>query len=255
MGKFTILWEDDYVLVLLKEAGISVTRSQTEKGETVQDQLMQYFNLSDLGIGRRAGIVHRLDKETSGCLLIAKNNEAFLNLQKQFATRVVEKKYLLLAHGKLKEKEFSANIPLGRHPQKRREFSVLPSGRASETRFSLLQSLKFRQANFKKILEKFEKKKRKFLINNTHYFCLLEAFPKTGRTHQIRLHAKYLSHPIVSDPLYCGKLLKFDKNFCPRMFLHAALLSFKHPKTQEKLTFEAKIPKDLESALSYLEND
>lgn len=254
MGKdLAVLWEDESILVIDKRAGMSVTRSKTEKRITVQDLLMNYFKLSDLGIGGRAGIVHRLDKETSGCLLVAKTQNSFLNLTNQFYRRKVEKMYLALIHGKVKEETLAASVPLARHPAKRRKFAVIPFGRLSETRFRLKQSYEFNRVKFNNLLSFFGKNKRGFLDRNARFYSLLGAYPKTGRTHQIRLHIKFLNHPIVSDPLYSGKFYLFDKLFCPRMFLHAQSITFNHPKIGKQMTFKSDLPEDLRKTLNFLQ--
>lgn len=254
MGKdLAVLWEDESVLVIDKIAGMSVTPSKTEKGVTVQDYLMNYFDLFDLGIGQRAGIVHRLDKETSGCLLVAKSQDSFLNLTKQFQEREVLKTYLTLVHGEVKEETLTASVPLARHPKKRRKFAVLPFGRVSETRFKLQKSYEFQRGDFNNLLAVFPRNKKRFFEKNAHLYSLLEAYPRTGRTHQIRLHIKFLGHPIVCDPLYSGKFYPFDKLFCPRMFLHAQSITFDHPKTGKQMTFKSVLPEDLRKTLNFLQ--
>lgn len=253
MEELEILWEDEDLLVLNKKAGITVNRAQSEKSETVQDLLMKYFRIADLGIGDRAGIVHRLDKETSGCLLVAKNEAVYSSMTKQFQERSVEKTYQALVHGKL-EGDVMTNLPLGRHPKKRQQFAVLPFGRESETKFALEQVLRFKEGTFRKLAGQFPKKREKFLENHAFYYSLVSAKPKTGRTHQIRLHSKYLGHPVVSDPAYAGKLYDFDKFFCPRLFLHASSITFSHPATRERVTFRSPLPGDLSEVLSYFES-
>lgn len=253
MEDLKVLWEDEKILIVEKRAGMSVTRAKTERGVTVQDLLMSYLGFAGLGIAKRAGIVHRLDKETSGCLLVAKDEEAFLDLTKQFQERRVAKTYLALVHGEVKEDRLSAVVPLARHPKKRRKFAVTPFGRISETRFKLVKTYEFEKKNFTNLLAAFPQNKRGFFKKNARLYSLLEAYPKTGRTHQIRLHIKFLGHPIVSDPLYSGKFYPFDKLFCPRMFLHAQSLSFTHPKTGKRVTISSTLPSDLRRSFSYLD--
>lgn len=226
-----IIFEDDYLLVLSKPAGQTVNRAETTQKEiTLQDELEKRFGIKDhaQGIGGRAGIVHRLDKETSGVLIVAKTQEAFENLQAQFKQRTVDKEYLALVHGET-DKEGKIEAPLGRHPKFRMRFAVVPGGRESTTLYE-------REAIYQAKLS------------------FLRIHPLTGRTHQIRVHLKYIGHPVVSDPLYLPpKILKEDLTFCPRLFLHATALSFTHPKTSARMRFEAELPQDLQKVLSTLQ--
>lgn len=218
------LFEDNALLVVHKPAGLVVNRSQTQKQPTLQDYLMDYFNLNNQGIGDRAGIVHRLDKETSGVLVIAKTNFAFESLQQQFKKRTVDKIYTVLIHGLLKEKEGKIEEPIARNPYNRTKFGVFAFGRPSLT--------------FYKVKELFNK------------HSLVKAFPKTGRTHQIRVHFKYINHPVVGDALYAGrKTARSDRRWCPRQFLHASHLEFTHPETAKRVKFEDPLPNDLVQAL------
>jgi len=255
MADLKIIYEDDSILVLEKEAGIVVNRSISVKDKTLQDKLSDYFGLpkGNLGPGGRAGIVHRLDKETSGLLVVAKTQKSYDFLVNQFAARQVEKSYLVLTHGKVEEGFFNVVLPLGRHPQERIKFLVQPNARVAETRFKVDKRLKFKEKEFQEILKKIKKERRKYYQNNAFYYTLLLAQPKTGRTHQIRVHAKAQNHPVVSDPLYGGKLYQFDLFFCPRLFLHAQKLGFFHPETGKFVQFESPLPNDLKGALSFLE--
>jgi len=173
-----------------------------------------------------------LDKETSGILLIAKTKEAFENLQAQFKNREVKKKYIALVHGEVDPAEGKIDITVGRLPWKRDRFGVLAGGRPSVTRYKSL-------GNYK---------------NDKDMFSLMELAPETGRTHQIRIHMKFLGHPIVSDEFYAGrKTSRRDRKWCPRLFLHASQIEFTHPVSGKTQKFEAKIPPDLEGALKTLE--
>ncbi|OGD86173.1 hypothetical protein A2Z23_02265 [Candidatus Curtissbacteria bacterium RBG_16_39_7] len=255
MADLKVIFEDDVVLVLEKETDIVVNRSQSARGETLQDRLMDYFGLKngELGIGERAGIVHRLDKETSGLLVVAKTQKAYDFLTEQFAQRLVEKEYVTLVHGKVPEDSFSVVMPLGRHPKKRIKFAVVPWARTAETKFEVKKRLRFKEKEFQNILERLGREKKKYYQNNAFYYILLTVQPKTGRTHQIRVHAKSQNHPVVSDPLYSGKFYKFDLSFCPRLFLHAQKLAFTHPEKGKTMLFESSLPKDLGDSLSFLE--
>jgi len=226
-----IVFEDSEILVLDKPAGMVVNRAETTKGEeTIQDWLEKKFKIENLKLKiERAGIVHRLDKDTSGLLLVAKTPQCFFNLQRQFKERMVEKKYLALVHGKVSGEEGEIKAPVGRLPWQREKFGVFPGGRPAETRYRV---------------------KKTYVINGQIY-TLLEVSPKTGRTHQIRVHLKYLGHPIVADSHYGGrKTARKDLEIFPRMFLHAFYLSFLDPRTGKRLEFSLPLPKDLKEKLT-----
>lgn len=181
----------------------------------------------------RSGIVHRLDKETSGAILVAKNVDAFANLQKQFKEREVEKTYVALAHGRVAPEKGEISVPVGRLEFNRKRFGVVAGGRESLTQYEVI-------SHYENPVTKEE-------------LSLVKLYPKTGRTHQIRVHLQYLGHPIFGDELYAGrKQSKGDRKILPRVFLHAATIHFSHPATGEKLQFEAPLPRELENALATL---
>src|SRR3990170_8310390 len=229
----SIIYEDESILALAKPAGRIVNKAETTKNQiTLQDELEQYFKIkkSEEGIGGRAGIVHRLDKETSGILVVAKTQEAFEKLQAQFKERTVDKEYLALVHGKT-DPEGEVRAPIDRHPKFRRRFEVVEGGRESTTAYR-------REGIFQ---------------NGEEIYSYLRVHPLTGRTHQIRVHLKHIGFPVVSDPLYLSdKRLKEDLKFCPRLFLHAASLTFTHPASSARMRFEADLPDDLRKTLSGL---
>lgn len=236
-SNFSILYEDNEFLALDKPSGITVNISETTRHqETVQDWSEKHLSISrdvphDSDFYKRGGIVHRLDKETSGILLIAKNPESFMDLQSQFKERTIKKKYIALAHGRVSPDEGEIVLPVGRLPWNRKQFGVIAGGRPSETKYETI--------------DHYEK--------NKEIFSLLRLFPKTGRTHQIRVHLKYLNHPIVSDFLYAGrKTARQDRLVLPRVFLHASDISLTHPKTHEQLEITSPIPQDLTSFLNTL---
>lgn len=227
-----VIFEDSQLLVLDKPSGWIVNSAQTTKGQSV---IQEWLKDLDFPLAkddeRRSGIVHRLDKETSGILLIAKTKEAFEKLQAQFKERQVEKTYTSLVHGRAEPKEGEIEVPVGRLPWRRDRFGVLPGGRQSSTSYKVVNY-------FKRGLEE---------------FSLVEAKPKTGRTHQIRIHLKYLGHPVVADEFYAGrKTARSDRAWCPRLFLHAARISFNHPTKNEPVSFESELPPDLAGVLKGL---
>ncbi|MEX1061563.1 MAG: RluA family pseudouridine synthase, partial [Patescibacteria group bacterium] len=194
------IFEDEYLLVLAKPPGQTVNISQTTKRQkTLQDELEDYFGIKNSaeGIGGRAGIVHRLDKETSGILVVAKSQGAFENLQAQFKERKTEKEYRALVHGKTSP-EGKIEAPLGRIGAFGGKFGVIAGGREAQTSF----------------------KTEKYYQREGEVFSFLAVHPLTGRTHQIRVHLKHIGYPVVSDPLYLSSnRLKEDLKFCPRLFL------------------------------------
>jgi 23S rRNA pseudouridine1911/1915/1917 synthase len=226
-----IIFEDKDILLHNKPSGVVVNRANTTKEPTVQDWLEKYLKLKDKGIGKRAGIVHRLDKGTSGILIVAKTTKVFENLQRQFKERRVKKSYQCLVHGKIEIKKGQISAPVGRLPWNRERFGVLPGGRSAETNYEVISYYK----------------------KDKDIFSLVNVSPKTGRTHQIRIHMKYLGYPLVADEFYAGrKTSRNDKTWCPRLFLHAKSISFVHPRTNKKLTFQTNLPNDLGKVLQKL---
>lgn len=234
-----IIYKDSSILIISKPAGMIVNKADTSKNEyTLQDYLEENFPIDKKNLesdfAKRGGIVHRLDKETSGILIVALDEESFNSLQKQFKERIVEKKYIALVHGKTVE-EGEINVPIGRLPWNRMRFGVIPKGRESYTKFKVKKYYTLKRGKSSEILS------------------LVEVFPKTGRTHQIRVHFQYAGFPIFSDALYSGrKTYRNDKKMLGRHFLHASEISFDHPENLERVTFKAELPEDLESFLKKL---
>lgn len=227
--KLKLLFEDDFLLVLEKPAGLVVNQAETVKEKTLQDFLVDYLKIWGKGIGDRAGIVHRLDKETSGLLLVAKTTKAFKNLQEQFKKREVEKQYLALVHGKVEPREGVVEATITRSPFNRKKFGVFLGGREAKTQYRV----------------------KEYYHSNSKNYSLLEVKPTTGRTHQIRVHLKHLGYPIVGDEKYAGrKTARADRQWCPRQFLHAFSLMFTHPQTRKKVQFTNPLPLDLRRALN-----
>lgn len=249
MAEPKIIFQDNEILIINKPSGLVVNRAESVKGKTLQDwiennvkcQMSNVKCASDFV--RRSGVVHRLDKDTSGVIVIAKTPQAFTNLQKQFKERKVIKKYLALVHGQVEPKIGDIKMPLARDPVDRKKFSVRLGGRISITNYKVLQV-------YDESIHHTSFKPRGLKDLKSRKLSLLEVMPKTGRTHQIRVHLKHIGHPIVSDPIYLGKKrLKEDKKWCPRLFLHAKYLSFFHPKTGKRMEFKAKLPDRLEKTV------
>ncbi len=241
MKDIKIIYEDSNILVLDKPAGIIVNRSETAKEETVQDWIETKFKIQNSKFKidessdfyKRSGIVHRIDKETSGLLLAAKNESSFENLQRQFKERKVKKTYIALVHGKIAKGEGEVRIPVGRLPWNRKRFGVMAGGRDAVTRYRVISNIKYQ------------------ISNSNEDLTLLELYPETGRTHQIRVHLKYLGHPIFGDFLYAGrKTARSDRKVLPRVFLHASKISFSHPITGKHMSFESEFPQELKNLIS-----
>ena len=229
-----VIFEDKELLILDKPSGWIVNDATTTRNQpTVQGWLRRNFHFPISNFQKlRNGIVHRLDKETSGLLLIAKTKSSFENLQAQFKSREVRKIYNALVHGKVEPKEGVVNAPVGRLPWNRERFGVLPGSRSAETAYKAVAYYQLQAKSY----------------------TLVELYPKTGRTHQIRIHLKYLGHPIVADEFYAGrKTSRADRQWCPRLFLHAGGISFNHPAAGERVEFKSELPNDLEKSLDSLE--
>ncbi len=213
-----ILFEDEDLIVINKPAGLVVHPAPGHAGGTLVNALLHHCkSLSGIGGVERPGIVHRLDKETSGCLVAAKNDTAHQSLTEQFAGREVRKIYLAICTGIFKKKKGTVNVPLGRHPVHRQKMGIRErDGREAVTDWLALAALPC----------------------GTLVRCTLH----TGRTHQIRVHMKHLGHPVVGDEVY-GKRAGFT-----RQMLHAWKLGFTHPRTGIPLDCTAPIPSDFIAA-------
>lgn len=249
MPLFDTVYSDDFLAVLEKHPGAVVAPSQTQLGPTIAEVLVNDWKIPL----DRGGIVHRLDKDTSGLLLIAKTQEVLEALQAQFKERTVKKEYLCLVHGFL---ETSGTIEgaIGRNPGDREKFVVSPDGKAATTKYSPIQKYELSIESKQRIFAEFNKiQNRKLERSNYGQFTLVRCFPLTGRTHQIRVHLKYIDHAIVGDIKYGGrKTARLDGRWCKRQFLHAAKIQFIHPVTKEEMLFESGLPADLAQALSNL---
>jgi len=244
-----IIFQDEYLLVLDKPPGLVVDPADTVREETLADILKRDFNIQLF----RGGIVHRLDKDTSGIILIAKTQKALDNLQNQFKERVVRKEYLALVHGVITE-EGEIVGAIGRNPGNREKFTVLDEGKEAVTEYEPIRKFQIPNSKFQIIFPEFNKiQMRKLERQKYGEFTLIVCKPKTGRTHQIRVHLKYINHPIVADEKYVGrKVYRLDKRWCPRMFLHAAKIGFNHPESGDWIELGSPIPEDLRKALEVL---
>ena len=207
-----IVYEDKDILVINKQTGLVVHPAPGNREHTLVNALLgRSTELSDIN-KNRPGIVHRLDKETSGLLVIAKNNASHLKLVKQFAQHSIQRKYIALVSGRVEFDEDVIEAPIGRHPLKRKNMAV-----------SFTKNTKYAKTLYK-------------TLKRSKNFSLLELKPFTGRTHQLRVHLAYLGHPILGDAKY-GK-----KDNFPRLALHAQEIGFLHPSTNKLVHFTSKIP-------------
>ena len=218
-----IVYEDDDVIVVNKPQGMVVHPAPGHPDHTLVNALLYHSPLSTINGTFRPGIVHRIDKDTSGLLMVAKNDLAHQSLAEQLRNKTNKREYLALVYGQIKEDEGTIDAPLGRNPQDRKKQAVVKGGRHAVTHF--------------KVIKRYD--------NFTLVKCILE----TGRTHQIRVHMKYIGHPLVGDPLY-GPRKVVGKN---GQFLHAALLGFKHPRTGKEMVFEAPLPENFQKMLDKLD--
>ena len=216
-----VLFEDDDLIIINKPTDLTVHPGAGQREHTLVNALLSHCtNLSGIGGKERPGIVHRLDKETSGCLVVAKNDIAHRELSKQFAARTVEKIYLALVAGKLRKAAGIIDEKIGRHPVRRQRMQVTSlRGRTAKTEYRAIRS--------------------------SDQATLVECRLHSGRTHQIRVHLHHLGHPVLGDKIYAQR---FAKNF-PRQMLHAWRLGFSHPRTGEWKTFEAPFPLDFATAI------
>lgn len=221
-----IVFEDEDILIVNKPKGILVHPTGKDMKGTLANGLL-YYNKSIANVGEtlRPGIVHRLDKDTSGILIIAKNQKSYNELIKQFKAREVKREYIALVHGQLSIKEATINAPIGRDPSNRTKMTVIyENSKEAITDY--------------RVLEEFRN------------YSLLELSLQTGRTHQIRVHMAHLGHPVVGDRVYSNKSDEFNLN---SQLLHAKKIGFLHPRSKNYLEFEANLPKDFARIVNILE--
>lgn len=209
-----ILYEDDFLAVVNKPRGMVVHPAPSHRDNTLVNALMYHLkNLSSIGGYKRPGIVHRIDKDTSGLLMIAKNDLAHKSLSNQLRERTVGRLYRAIVHGGFSEETGCVDIPISRDKKNRLKMSVDIEGRPAKTNYKLLEKL--------------------------GNYSLIELKLESGRTHQIRVHMKHIKHPLLGDPLYGARS---DKYLQMGQLLHAKTLEFDHPYTNERLRFDSELP-------------
>jgi 23S rRNA pseudouridine1911/1915/1917 synthase len=219
-----VVYEDETMLVVNKPAGMVVHPAPGHTGGTLVNALLAHCpQIGDVGGAERGGIVHRLDKDTSGLLLIAKDEAAHVALQRQFKRRQVAKTYLALVEGRMYPREGVIEAPVGRDKRQRKKMAVVRSGREARTTYRAVE----------------------YFAEHT----LLEVRPHTGRTHQIRVHLAWMGYPVVGDEVYGHRRQRLLQG---RYFLHAAQLHLTHPITGHKMEFEAPLPPELAGVLKRL---
>jgi len=222
-----IVYEDEHLLVVNKPAGMVVHPAARMVSGTLVNALLAHCpQVADVGGPDRAGIVHRLDRETSGLIVVAKNPEAHAALQRQFKRRLVRKTYVALVEGQVQPREGIIEVPIGRDPKDRTRMAVSRTGRPAVTQY--------------RVVEVFPQ------------YTLLEVRPHTGRTHQIRVHLAWLGYPVVGDRVYGRRRQTLMPD---RHFLHARDLAFTHPVTGEKLVLSAPLPPELTALLNQLRRE
>ncbi len=233
-----IIYEDSDLIILNKSADMIVHPARGNTHGTLVNALAHHYDKLSSGLGElRPGIVHRLDKNTTGVMVVTKNDIAQWKVAKQFEHRQVNKTYLAVVHGTPELTADRVQAPLGIHPKIREKYAIRPEiGKEAITFYEVVESFRG--------------------------FSLLKLTPKTGRTHQIRVHLSHIKHPIVADDMYGGKLIYpwqlQDAEPAPqdpvinRVALHASTLEFKHPTTEEMVKFEAPLPEDMQNLLDML---
>ncbi len=222
-----IVYEDEHIIVVNKERGMVVHPAVGHHDGTLVNALLYHTQeMETIGDEGRPGIVHRLDKNTSGLLIAAKTDSAHQKLTSMFSQRKIKKEYLAVLQGRIKGREGVINLPIGRDPGDRKKMAVVSGGRSSVTRWKLKK----------------------------HYkeWTLVSAYPETGRTHQLRVHFTYLGHPLVGDPEY-GPGAEPPSPMTGQA-LHSYRLSFHHPITGEPMNLEAPIPDDMEMLIDRIDS-
>ncbi|MBT9161269.1 MAG: RluA family pseudouridine synthase [Dehalococcoidia bacterium] len=217
-----IVYEDDYVMVIDKPAGLTVHPAPGHRSGTLVNAILAHCpDLMTIKGSVRPGIVHRLDKDTSGLMMVAKNDAAQMSLSGQIKRRAIKKGYLALVSGHLSPAQGTIEAPIGRHPRDRKRMAVISTGREARTFYKVKEYLQS--------------------------YSLLEVHTETGRTHQIRVHLSSIGHPVVGDAVY-GK----RSDLLGRQFLHAHRLGFRLPSSGDFVEFESALPLDLQEALKQI---
>ena len=218
----SVVFEDEHLIVIDKPAGMTVHPAPGNEDQTLANAVLAHVpDIEGIGGEKRPGIVHRLDRDTSGLIVVAKNERAHAHLSDQFKSREVGKVYLALVVGHPSPPEADIDAPIGRHPQDRQRMAIVSTGRAAITRYRVVTSYK--------------------------RSTLVEARPRTGRTHQIRVHLSSVGHAVVGDAVYGRTIPGLS-----RQFLHAHRLAFLHPAKGDVVQFMAELPDDLGSYLDSL---
>lgn len=218
-----IVYEDDDVIVVNKPAGMVVHPAPGHPGHTLVNALLYHSPLSTINGEFRPGIVHRIDKDTSGLLMVAKNDLAHRSLAAQLKAKTNQREYVALVHGVIKEDQGTIDAPLGRSKKDRKKQAVVMDGRHAVTHFEI--------------------------VKRYRHYTLVKCRLETGRTHQIRVHMAYIGHPLAGDPLYGPRKTLAG----PGQYLHAGLLGFKHPRTGQEMTFTAPLPDYFTKMLEHLD--
>ena len=254
-----IIFEDSEIVVIDKPSGVVCNRAETVTQQTLQDWFADKYQIPIINnqtisklsedkidyeqyFKERSGLVHRLDRETSGVMVMAKTVDAFVSLLKQFKERGVQKQYQALTHGYWEAREGVISLPIARRRDDRKKFGVREDGRESVTAYEVLSE--YTTWEFPKELK----------VDDRGYvgFSLVKFLPKTGRTHQIRVHAKQMGHPIVGDFDYAGrKRNREDRKWCNRVMLQAQRIEFEHPRNGKRIHFES-TGTELNDALKYM---
>lgn len=217
-----VVYEDEDLIVVNKERGMVVHPAPGHSSGTLVNALMYHIkDLSSVGGYMRPGIVHRIDKDTTGLLMVAKNDAAHLSLSDQLRARSVSRLYTAIVHGGFKEPSGSVDKPIGRDKKDRLKMAIDMAGRSAKTNYRILENLGI--------------------------YTLLELKLESGRTHQIRVHMRSIGHPLLGDPVYGSRN---DKYKSIGQLLHAGTLGFDHPRTGERMSFEVDLPDDFKRVLS-----
>lgn len=218
-----IVYEDDDVIVVNKPQGMVVHPAVGHPNHTLVNALLYHSPLSTINGEFRPGIVHRIDKDTSGLLMVAKNDRAHRFLADQLKAKKNEREYIALVHGQIKENEGVIDVPIGRSKNNRQKQAIVADGRTAVTHF--------------KVLKRYQ------------HYTLVSCRLETGRTHQIRVHMQYIHHPVAGDPLYAPSHTLPGNG----QYLHAHTLGFQHPTTGKEMLFTAPLPKYFQQMLDYLD--